>query len=90
MKVSELLSDESKWCQWAWAVNSCGFNVSVLSEHARRWDLPGAISKCYGPGVESGAVFARVQEATGANGLANWNDTHTYAEVKALVDELGI
>lgn len=47
MKVSELLSDESKWCKEESSLDKYGYLVAPSSSRACRWCLLGACTKIY-------------------------------------------
>lgn len=47
MKAHELLADESRFAQRAYALDAAGKNVLATDESAVRWDASGAIQKCY-------------------------------------------
>jgi len=47
MKISELLTDESKWTQGSFACNADGEECPETSKHAAQWCLLGAIERCY-------------------------------------------
>lgn len=89
MKVSELLSDESKWTQKAMARNRSGEEIELRSPNACKWCLFGAILRCYGekaplPGDEQHPIVKALRIA-GPFGLVAYNDSHTFAEVRELV-----
>jgi hypothetical protein len=92
MKVRELLSDESKWCQGSFAKDRNGLDVSIHSSEAVCWCLSGATAKCYGWGENWGWRIIRsdLQKSRISGGIGSWNDTHSYQEVKELVDRLDI
>ena len=88
MKVRELLSDESKWCQDWYGRDALGEGAAFDGPAACQWCLMGAIFRCY---HDSRDVVIAVYGKTGRT-ITDWNDdpSRTYAEVKALVDELDI
>ena len=90
MKVRELLCDESKWCQGALAFDQQNKIVFWGTKTAIRWCLVGAIFRTYGLSnpMPFNAICTRLQDGD----LEAWNDdkARTFAEVKALVDELDI
>ena len=91
MKVRELLSDETKWTQGAFARNSAGKALRPeASRAASSWCLVGAINRCYEP-PEDYRVQEEVWQSIGSD-IVPWNDARkrTFAQVKALVDELDI
>lgn len=89
MKIRELLSSKDKWCQRAFAKDSHGNPVEVACKTAISFCLGGAAIKCY-PVYEERIVAheAITRELNGS--FMNFNDTHTYEEVKALIDKLDI
>jgi len=94
MKISELLTDESKWCKVGQATDSNGNRVPWNSSDAVAWSLLSAISNCY-TGEEYYAIRDAVAlEVTGrADGsLIPWNSApeRTFADIKALITKLNI
>ena len=81
MKVSELIATPDKWCQRAWAKTKDGKNVIWDSPDAACWCLSAA---CFV--AENGCEVRRRIDASQVS-MAEWNDTHTHAEVLALVLE---
>jgi hypothetical protein len=92
MKVRELLCDESKWTQYANARDGYGLQTSADSPDAVCWCLSGAIDKCYGDcyGNNHRIWILVLDNLPSAYGIGYWNDTHSYEDVKKLVDELDI
>ena len=90
MKVRELLSDESKWTKGNWARTGDGLGVYYECPEAVCWCLDGAIHLAYGD--DWLPVRGKVCEHLGVTHLWDWNDSsrRTFAEVKALVEELDI
>ena len=88
MKVRELLTDESKWCQR---------HYMIRKGKSRQYCLAAAIDTCY-PTEQATAVSLVVFDALEDKSqhpwrsISRWNDAgdRTFAEVKALVDELDI
>jgi hypothetical protein len=92
-KIRELLTDESKWTQGALARDALGRPVSACSAQACRWDLYGAMDRCYGVCVGPwtgpwALLLARIdrEETT----VSTWNDTHSFSDVRNLVVDLDI
>ena len=95
-KIRELLTDESKWTKWTSARNKFDRATRPQDPDAICWCLVGAFNKCY-PGYNleresvseklSDAVFSRFHKF-----INQWNDdpARTFAEVKALVEELDV
>lgn len=96
MKVQELLSDESKWTQHVFAKNSQGVPTDSTSPFACRWCLIGAVNRCYPTAEERRLVLVKLNSALGNMGhpktyiIVDYNDTHTFPEIKKLVDALDI
>jgi len=85
MKVRDLLTDESKWCKHV-------FN-GPNGSHC----LVGAILVCYDHIAEKRLVIQHIFRYLGLSAIAGtsssitvWNDNATFAEVRALVEELDI
>ena len=94
MKIRELLSDESKWIQGAYAIDAKGRTVHPQDPRAERWCLLGAVSHCYRDGEEREQIKDRIGSEfrlpLSGYEVANWNDWADFSEVKALVDRLDI
>lgn len=99
MKIRELLTDESKWTQGAFAQTATGHPVDYEDENAAKFCLVGAARKCYGRGEAGNAVLRTIisdlheGKRTGwAENVAAWNDGfgRTFEEVRALVERLDI
>lgn len=93
MKVKELLSDESKWTQRTYAKDANGEGVMWCVPEAVCWCLHGAIAKCYrGDFDRYERILGDFRRKVGLGDLWGWNDApeRTFAEVKALVEELDI
>lgn len=88
MKIQELLSDESKWCQGVMALDRYGACTAPSAKDACRWCLFGAILKCYSD-AESMRIIRLVNGTLGTL-LETWNDTHTFPKVRALIEKLDI
>jgi len=85
MKVKDLLSDKSKWCQ-----NASSKNNGQLTSYC----LMFAIFKAYDI-KEAKVIIDKAEkyitEKYGqCNGVTIFNDTHTYEQVIKLVNDLGI
>jgi hypothetical protein len=91
MKVRDLLTDESKWCQGGYSKDACGdSHWNWNRPMAVSWCLSGAIRKCYDKNWED--VFDRVREKLGSRWVSPWNDDpeRTFGDVRSLVEELDI
>lgn len=92
MKVKDLLTDESKWLKVDLARNHRGESCSPDDVHAVAFCLFGAILRVY----DSECDYVRHRVANFANAplgsVALWNDDEerTFADVRALVEELDI
>ncbi len=95
MKVSDLLTDESKWTQGAYGRDTHGKLTSIVSHSAVCWCLVGALWLCYrdgGDGSDDAANDVERRVITRIGNMAAWNDApnRTFAEVRALVLELDL
>lgn len=81
VKAHELLADESRFCQRAWALNAKGENVMPDHPDAVRWDASGAIAKCYGWSTPGQKTAWKI-----ANGLARARYSKSLSQV---CDHLG-
>ncbi|PYQ25648.1 MAG: hypothetical protein DMF56_27015 [Acidobacteria bacterium] len=103
MKISELLTDASKWTQRTYARDEFGDDVAATDPKAVSWCLVGALVKCYAAGPDSvpaeqalRAAWARWstehEKNPTASTLTGWNDAfgRTFEEVKQLVEEAGV
>lgn len=93
MKIKELLSDKSKWCQKHCALDVNGIPAESISPEAVCWCLFGAMRKCYrdSSGVKFDAIWTIIEIALGQS-ATHWNDhrDRTFADVKALVERLDV
>jgi hypothetical protein len=93
MKISELLSDESKWTKGTMARDEDGIPVSTTTDRACCFCLWGAMIWCYGGDTsEYTRVRQQIQAELGHTYFGRWNDQseRTFDEVKALVQKLDI
>lgn len=92
MKIRELLTDASKWTQKVDARTKKGTPVNYFSAWAVCWCLVGMIYYCYPKNYDSYEVTIKIIQAIGTDNIPGWNDApeRTFAEVKALVDQLDI
>jgi hypothetical protein len=91
MKVYELLSEDSRWCQNTMAKNARGKDAGADYKSAVSWCLSGALKKCYPPMEEYFKKISKVEDFLGEEVCA-WNDTpeRKFEEVVALVRHLDI
>jgi hypothetical protein len=88
--VGKLLSDESKWTKGAYARDKDGVEGTKSFKAAVCWCLSGAIIHCYR--LDASRFLGVIQRRLNVAFIADWNDApeRTFAEVRALVEELGI
>jgi hypothetical protein len=92
MKIKELLSDKSRWCQGTYAKNQSDISVMPTSEAACKWCLSGATLKITNGEYQSeiwdkiNVYIANKYEMS----VPKFNDTHTYEEVMEVVNELDV
>lgn len=102
MKVSYILSDESKWTKNTLARNSSGLAVPPLDENAVCWCLQGAIIKsvqiCPGD-VYDNQEYNRIQDKVAGYVIkkqeiwyTNWNDkvTTSFQDIQKMLKELDL
>jgi hypothetical protein len=95
MKVSELLSDASKWCQGYLAIDKSGDPVAPEASEATSWCLFGALCKCY-PYYNYNKTYRSVIEKLYDEGtyltIPQYNDSpeRTFEEIHTLVQELDL
>ena len=91
MKISELLTDETKWCKMACAKDKDGNLVNELSDTAVKWSLHGAIWKCHSDNNMM-KVIIKIHDYMGEKYLWQWNDApeRTFEDVRKLIEELNI
>ncbi len=105
MKIRDLYSDPSNWTPGGFARNAAGDLVWLpLMDTAVCWCLGGAIHACYPNPTEQDAIYDRIARHLKSrmppacrvvedhSNVHMWNDsaTRTFAEVKAVVEELDI
>jgi hypothetical protein len=100
VKVRELLTDESKWTQWAFARDEKKlpiYSSQLFTMPCTSYCLWGAIKVCYGtqPGGLDSDLSLRVRKRVQGKvemPIEDWNDdeNRTFEQVKALVEELDI
>lgn len=89
MKVSELLSNESKWTKDTQARNKDNVPVRFDDPSAVCWCLLGAIAKCYDK-CESLEIRNRLREFLPHPCINRFNDNHSYEEVMEVVRQADI
>ena len=89
MKIKELLSDKTKWTRLTRARDVHRRPVSSLSDEAVCWCLEGAVIKCYDYD-RNDIIFKKIWTEIGKPAIGFWNDSHSFKEVKALVNKLDI
>ena len=94
MKISQLLTDESKWCQHYYALNVCHRSVPFDSTEARQWCLLGAARVCKYNERELLDFVRRATtmlSETATMAITFWQDTpkRTFAEVRSLLLSIG-
>lgn len=87
--VAELLADKSRWTKGATARDAHGLQIHSMDLNATCFCVYGAMRRING-GEPDYVSLARLEEAIGSSGVAEFNDTHTYEEVYAKVLEAGI
>jgi hypothetical protein len=93
MKVCELLTDKTKWTQFAVARDADGMEVDPDSDKAQSFCLIGAIIKCYSKNSDQDMIHKIVRpHLFDASFLSEWNDAdpRTFEDVKSLVTMIDI
>jgi hypothetical protein len=99
MKIHELYSDESKWCQGTFAKDQDGKDVGANQPEAVCWCLVGASLKCYPSEIEAYRIRKKIKEAVSPPTMnsnlfyiSDWNDTpkRQFSEVRELVLRLDV
>jgi len=96
MKIRELLSNESKWCKGAHARNALGEECVPyapkfgLNGNVAKWSLRAAIDECYDGTGQAGEIYIKLLVATNPLSVKKWEKSHTFKEVKELVDRLDV
>lgn len=102
MKIKDLLTDESKWCQGAYAKDIHGNFVRAVSPDAVAWCLRGASWKCYAPKsrlefdnskfVEVDNMLWKAVFALGYTSITSYNDApgRKFKDIVAFVEKLDI
>ena len=89
MLVSELISEPSKLCQVAIAVNADGQVVPAKDKSAVSWCVSGGIIKCY-TGKEVTVAHEKFRAAIGQECISDWSDSHSFEEVHRALLLAGI
>lgn len=91
MKIRELYTDESKWTQYTEARNYEGDEISLNHPLAVSFCLIGAVWKCYPDAESRKKICDKITNKIDMS-IDEWNDKEerTFAQVKALADELDI
>lgn len=94
MKIRELLTDESKWTKGTYGRDRQGNPVPYYSQKATAFCLSAAIFRCYPQQNKGTKLYRKIQKilGIGRKSIPGWNDdpARTFAEVKALVEELDV
>ena len=90
MKVSELLADESKWCQGAFARDAHAEVRASWHREANCWCLLGAVNKCYSDDLDENRnakelLKSHIQNLHGHNDVSVFNDTATFDQVREVI-----
>jgi len=92
-EARELISDPERWAQGAWAKNAPGHSVQTRAPEAVSWCAAGAIYRCAGNSDLSIDTRELLYDVIGSNispdsghVIAEFNDTHTHAEVLEMFD----
>jgi len=95
MKVSELLSDRSKWTQEVCARDKHGDPIDFHDPLACKWCLLGAVYRCYSIEGGQGAVLGKLQSTInkhyrGRLSIPSINDNFGYEVVMEIVREADV
>lgn len=98
MKISELLSDESKFTRETFARDKFGISVIPQSERAVCWCTTGAIWRCYPENYDD--VRDRIVDILVRHGyatppgrycdIASWNDSVSFEQVREVLLEANV
>lgn len=93
MKVKELLSDESKWCQRALARVDKENEASAISPRSLKatcWCLEGAIVRCYPTHAARIMAEGRIKNALNGDWIyvSSFNDSEatTFADIQRVLE----
>ena len=79
--MRELLSAPERWTQGSFAEDDDRFEVEPRGPFACRWCMWGGWMKCGGRYGDQ-----ELREVVAVDDVVGFNDTHTHAEVLALID----
>lgn len=92
MKIKDLLIDETKWTQNAYARDAYGKSLIESDLHAVSWCLSGALFVCYPHcGLDRSIIWYRITSKlstlAGETSITAWNDApeRTFAEIRKFV-----
>ncbi len=90
MKLSDLLIDESKWCQNNFAEDTYGLSVDPLDSEATSWCIVGAEVACEYT-IEEKLDVIRAASGKVNTSLAAWQDMpeRTFNEVRKFLLSIG-
>lgn len=85
----DLISDPKRWTQGWFAKDDQGTDTHSLSPQAACWCSLGALTKAAGSGYYSRELgyLEKVLDAKTGQGVSQFNDSHTHAEVVEVFDE---
>lgn len=89
MKAWQLIEKPENWCRGVNAKDKDGNSVKPGSPDAVSFCILGAIIQCYGL-CNHRSIASKVEEKLNNGSMAIFNDTHTHAEVLALLKELDV
>lgn len=89
MKLKEFFTDSSKWTQHANWKNENNIIVYHPSE-MKKCCLLGGISYLYHLPEEQSSIRDKIRYYIKQDSICDWNDSHTFEDVKKLVEELEI
>lgn len=89
MMLKDFLTKD-KWCQWSFALDDQGELVLETHPRACKWCLVGAIHKCYQYPETKCMVVEKLSSLIGNQSLIEFNDTHTWNEIKALIERANV
>jgi hypothetical protein len=96
VKIREVLSDKSKWCQGNAALTPEGKSVEPSDPKASKWCFFGAALKCYGKHDQLvwndtlDKIHDYIRKHYNGTSMIVFNDSHTYEEVKAISETLDV